>query len=311
MTLFLNTTLAGLELGLVYAVAALGMYIAYSVLDFPDLTADGSFPLGGVVSTILLYRAGMPPLPALLLAALAGAACGALTGVLHARFRITPLLSGIIVMTALLSVTLGLTTFLSPTGNTLVNFSYIVYDVRGLFNPAGAALAPWALILVLLLAVVIVKLLLDLFFRTRVGYLLIATGDNPRLVTSLGRHPGAYKILGLALANGLVALGGALYAGMRMQYDNTSGSGMVVLTLASVIIGTVLFSRARFVRPTTATIIGALIYALCLNYFVLLDPNGIYLKIMNAAAFACILIVYGRAADRRKKGGVHHGGNNA
>lgn len=308
MTLFLSTTLSGLELGLVYAVAALGMYIAYSVLDFPDLTADGSFPLGGVVSSILLYRTGLPPVAALLFAALAGAACGALTGVLHARFRITPLLSGIIVMTALLSVTLGLTTFLSPGGTTLVYFSYITNGVRGLFNPDGGPLARWVVLLILFGAVAVVKVLLDLFFRTRLGHLLIATGDNPGLVTSLGRDPGIYKILGLAIANGLVALGGALFAGMRLQYDNTSGSGIVVLTLASVIIGTVLFSRARRVRATTATVAGALIYALCLNYFVLLDPNGIYLKVMNAVAFACILIIYGRASRRRTKGGTPHGG---
>ncbi|MFR7855487.1 MAG: ABC transporter permease, partial [Acutalibacteraceae bacterium] len=121
-------------------------------------------------------------------------------------------------------------------------------------------------------------------------YMLRATGDNEKLVTSLGRDSGNYKILGLALANGFVAVSGAVYSNLYMQYDNTSGSGKVVLALASVIIGTAVFSRIKFIKDTTAVILGAIVYSLCLNYLVLIDKNGIYLKLLNAVMFTLILI---------------------
>ena len=142
----------------------------------------------------------------------------------------------------------------------------------------------------LLAFVIIVKIVIDLFLKTKIGYMLRATGDNEKLVISLGKNSGNYKILGLALANGFVAVSGALYANLYMQYDNTSGSGKVVLALASVIIGMSVFSKIRIVADTTAVIFGAIIYSLCLNYLVLVDSDGIYLKLLNAVMFALILI---------------------
>ena len=295
--LFLGTTIDGLQMGLCFAVIALGVYISYSILDFPDLTADGSFPLGGVVSSILLYRTGLPPVTALLFAALAGAACGALTGVLHARFRITPLLSGIIVMTALLSVNLALTKLLTGTGYTTTIFSYKSKGLEGLFGGdavklfGDSARAKDAVtIIILLIAVILGKIIIDLFLKTKLGYMLSATGGNERLVSYLGKDSGTYKILGISLANGFVAVGGALYSQLYMQYDNNSGSGKVVLALASVIIGMAVFSNIKFIKDTTAVIFGAIIYSLCLNYLVLVDTNGIYLKLLNAVLFTLILI---------------------
>lgn len=131
--------------------------------------------------------------------------------------------------------------------------------------------------------------------------MLTATGNNETLVTSLGKDCGFYKILGLGIANGFVGLGGSLYAQLTMNYDNTCGSGKVVLALASVIIGLALFSKSKYVKPTTAVIIGAVIYSLCLNYFTLIDDDGTYLKIMNAACFALILIVNNVAKKQRVK----------
>ena len=135
--------------------------------------------------------------------------------------------------------------------------------------------------------------------------MLKATGDNETLVTSLGKDVGFYKIIGLAIANGLVGFGGALYAQLTLNYDNTCGSGKVVLALASVIIGTAIFSKAKFVKPTTQVIVGAIIYALCLNYFTLVDTNGLYLKLMNAVCFAVILIVNNYLKKSKVKKSVH------
>lgn len=298
--LFLNTTVYGIQLGLCYAIIALGMYIAYSVLDFPDLSSDGTFPLGGVVGTILIYKASFPPFIALFGGFASGMIMGAVTGILHVKFGISKLLSGIIVMTALLSGTLALTTVLTGNGFSTTNFSYTAYGFDGMFNDGYNVMSDGVIILLLLLIVVGAKILLDLFFKTKLGFMLVATGCNETFVTSLGCNAGRYKILGLAIANGLVGFGGALYAQLTMNYDNTSGTGKVVLSLASVIIGLALFSKARRVKPTTAVIIGAIIYSLCLNYFTLLDKNGTYLKLMNALSFALILII-NRELEKRSR----------
>ena len=198
-------------------------------------------------------------------------------------------------MTALLSVTLALTVLLTDNGQTTTIFSYRSKNIEGVFNGKlidsfGRSARDYAILLILLVIVIAVKLVIDLFLKTKMGYMLRATGDNERLVISLGKDVGKYKILGLALANGFVAVSGALYSHLYMQYDNTCGSGKVVLALASVIIGVTVFSRIRFIKDTTAVIFGAIVYSLCLNYLVLIDQNGIYLKLLNATMFALILI---------------------
>ena len=306
MQLFLGTTIDGLQMGLCFAILALGVYISYSILDFPDLSVDGSFPLGGVCCTIFMLRLGLPPLLAILLTLLVGCLAGAITGLLHVRCRISPLLAGIIVMTGLLSINLALTKLLTENGYTTTIFSYRGAGLAGIFHAPWMEGIPTALrdnatIGILLLFVLACKLLIDLFLRTKLGYMLRATGDNAQLVVSLGRDAGAYKLLGLSLANGLVAVSGALYAQLYMSYDNNSGSGKVVLALASVIIGLSVFSRIRFMKQTSAVIIGALIYSLCLNYLVLVDRDGIYLKLLNAVLFAAILIGNERLSAWRER----------
>ncbi len=297
--LIYGTAIDGLQMGLCFAVLALGVYISYSILDFSDLSTDGTFPLGGVFCTILMLRLGISPVLAVFLSFFAGMAAGAVTGTLHVRFGISKLLSGIIVMTGLMSVTLALTCLLSEQGYPTTIFSYRSQNLEGLFGGALSGIfgpdgKDYAILLILLVIVVVLKLLLDLFFRTRLGYMLKATGDNEQLVTSLGKNAGMYKILGVSIANGFCAVSGALYSQLYMQYDNTSGSGKVVTALASVIIGLALFSGIRRMKGTTSVIIGAVIYSLCLNFLALLDKNGIFLKLMNAVMFALILIFHGK-----------------
>lgn len=293
--LFFATTIDGLQMGLCFAVLALGVYISYSILDFPDLSVDGTFPLGGVCCTVLMLKLGIPALPAVLLSFFAGFAAGAVTGVLHVKFNISKLLSGIIVMTALLSVTLALTMLLTKTGLTTTIFSFRSENLQGIFSGRasqllGSANRDYMILIIELVFVIAVKIIIDLFLKTKLGYMLRATGDNETLVVSLGRDSGLYKILGIALANGFVAVSGAMYSNLFMQYDNSSGSGKVVMALASVIIGLAVFSKIRFISDTTSVIFGAVIYSLCLNYLVLVDTNGIYLKLLNAAMFTLILI---------------------
>ena len=249
-----------------------------------------------------MLKLGIPALPAVLLSFFAGLAAGALTGILHVKFNISKLLSGIIVMTGLLSVTLALTKLLTKNGQTTTIFSYRSESIDGLFGgdifkSLGNNIKDYLIIALLFVFVIIVKTVIDLFMKTKIGYMLRATGDNEKLVISLGKNSGNYKILGLALANGFVAVSGALYANLYMQYDNTSGSGKVVLALASVIIGITVFSKVRIISDTTAVIFGAIIYSLCLNYLVLVDSDGIYLKLLNAVMFAVILIFNEKITD--------------
>lgn len=293
--LFLGTTIDGLQMGLCFAILALGMYISYSILDFPDLTMDGSFPLGGVVCTIVLYRLGVPPVLSVLAAGVFGAAAGAITGLLHVKLKITPLLSAIITMTGLLSVTLALTKLLTPNGMTTTIFSYRGAGVKGMFDVNLTGMQKDGVVIAILLALVIlIKVALDLFFRTKLGYMLKASGSNGRVVIALGKDVGNYKILGLSVANALAAMSGAVYTQYNVSYDNNCGTGKVVLALASVIIGLALFSQARRIKDTTAVIVGAVVYSLCLNYLVLVDTDGIYLKLLNAVLFALILVCNGR-----------------
>lgn len=313
--LFLSTTIDGLQMGLCFAILALGVYISYSILDFPDLSVDGIFPLGGIVCTIFLLRLGMNPLLAILLTFFAGFIAGAITGTLHVKFHISNLLAGIIVMTALLSVTLALTMLVTKTGQTTSIFSYRSENLVGIFNGKfmsefSSDTRDFIIIAILIVIILIVKILIDLFMKTKLGYMVRATGNNEKLVITLGKDAGNYKILGLALGDGFVAVSGAIYSQLFMQYDNTSGSGKVVLALASVIIGLAVFSKIKFMKDTTAVIFGAIIYSLILNYLVLVDTNGIYLKLLNAIMFALILIFNDKTSSlfksksKMKKGSV-------
>lgn len=312
--LFLYTTIDGLQNGVCFFLLAIGVYLSYSVLDLPDMTVDGSFPLGGVAATVLMLRLGFSPLLATLLAFFFGAAAGCVTGLLHVKGRISPLLAGIIVMTGLSSVTLAATRLLSSAGNTVTVFSYRGAGLSGLFggevfsslSRAGRELL---LLSCLLAFALFAKLAADLLLSSRLGYLLRATGENEHFVFSLGKNAGSCRILGLALANGAAAVSGALYTQMNMSYDNTSGAGKAVLALASVIIGTAVFSRLPHIRPTTAVLFGTLVYSLCLHYLVLVDPEGIWLKLLNAVLFAVILLFRDRLSSlsaRRRMGGARY-----
>mgnify|MGYP001058212565 CR=1 FL=1 len=175
--LFFSTTIDGLQMGLCYAVLALGVYISYSILDFPDLSVDGTFPLGGVCCTIFMLKLGIPALPAVLLSFFAGLAAGALTGILHVKFNISKLLSGIIVMTGLLSVTLALTKLLTKNGQTTTIFSYRSESIDGLFGgdifkSLGNNIKDYLIIALLFVFVIIVKTVIDLFMKTKIGYML-------------------------------------------------------------------------------------------------------------------------------------------
>lgn len=276
--------------GALYSLVAFGVYITYSVLNFPDLSVDGTFPLGAALTAGLLLR-GANPWAALAAAMAAGMLAGAFTGVVHVVFRVRDLLAGIITQTALFSVNL----LINGTSNVALERSaktiFQTGEVLG-----GMSLGTRRLIVALAIALA-VKLLLDLYFRTRSGLLLRAVGDNAALVTALGKNMGAVKILGLALSNGLAALAGGIVCQADRSFTATMGAGQVVFGLASVIIGISLFRKASFVRATTAVLVGSILYKACIQAAMQLGFQPFMLKFVTAMLFLLVLVLSGRKGE--------------
>lgn len=232
-----------LEQGLIFSVVALGVYISYRILDFPDLSVDGTFPLGGAVAAVCLMK-NINPFAACALAALAGALGGLITGLLHVKLKITNLLCGILVMIALYSINLRI----------MSKANVPLFDRITIFS---TSLKP---IIIIFIFTICAKLIVDLFLKTKLGFILTAVGDNENLVTLLGVNKGSIKILGLMLSNALVALGGAMMAQYQGYADVNMGTGTVVMGLAAVIIGESIFKRAKFIKYTSMAIWGAIAY---------------------------------------------------
>lgn len=285
-----------LEEGLIYAILALGVLITYRILDFPDLTVDSSFPLGAAVSAILTVN-GMHPVLTLLMATLAGAAAGLVTGLIHVKCHVRDLLSGIITMTGLYSVNLRI----AGRAN-LPFFNMDTLFDNALVDSLPAVLAPWSKVLVVLVIVLAVKVLLDLFMNTKAGFLLRAEGDNPAVVTTLARDGGLVKIEGLIIANALVALSGAVMAQKNRVFEISMGTGAIVFGLAAVIIGTNIFKNRQKVNSSTAAIVGSIIYKACVALALSLGLVPQDLKLVTAALFLIILVLGGM---RRKKVKFH------
>lgn len=248
-----------LELGLIYGIMALGVYITYTILDFPDLSVDGTFPLGIAICTVML-RNGQSPWFALIVAVAAGAVAGMFTGIFNVKLKIRNLLCGILTMTALYSVNYNIVGKASETLD--VNVTTIFSQVNNLLN---GVLGGYNKLIVIAVIAVIAKLVLDLYLRTKSGFLLRSVGDNEKLVITLGKNPGTVKIIGLAISNAFVALAGAIYCQYTRSFNVGSGTGTVVMGLAAVIIGTTVFKKMKFFRITTGVIIGMILYKACIQ----------------------------------------------
>ena len=285
-----------LEQGLIYGILALGLLITYRILDFPDLTVDSSFPLGAAVSAVLTLQ-GMPPWLTLLCALLAGSLAGLVTGLIHVKCHVRDLLSGIITMTGLYSINLniaGKANLPLFSGETLFRNSFT--------KSLPAWIAPYATVLTILLIALIAKLLLDWFLKTKAGYLLRAAGDNAAVVTTLARDQGTVKIMGLMIANALVALAGAVMCQQQRFFDISMGTGTMVIGLASVIIGTNLFRRASFMKSTTMAILGSILYKACVSIAISLGLEATNMKLITAVLFLLILVM---SQAKRKKVRIH------
>ena len=279
---------------MIYGIMALGVYITYKILDFPDLTVDGSFPMGVAVTAVLISK-GVNPLLTLPVSLLAGALIGVLTGLIHVKLKVRDLLSGIIMMTALYTVNLRIA---GGKANLPIYNSETIFDnqiVNGIFT---GGLAPYKTVIIIFIITLIAKYALDWYMSTKSGFLLRAVGDNPTIITSLGVDQGTVKIVGLAVSNALVSLGGCIYAQQQRYFDVSMGTGTVVIGLASVIIGTSLFKKVTLLRVTSSVIIGSILYKACVALAISRGFAASDLKFITAVLFLIILVL---GMERKRK----------
>lgn len=280
-----------LEQGLIFGIMVLGVYITYKLLDFPDLSVDGTFPLGAAITASAMI-AGVNPWFATLLAFIGGAMAGAITGFLHVKLKITNLLSGILVMTGVYSINLRI---MGKANVPLFQQSTIFSSVLNK-------------IIVLVILVIIIKLLLDVFLKTKLGFLLKAVGDNTVLVTSMGLDIGKIKFLGLALSNGLVALSGSVMAQSQGYSDVGMGTGVIVMGLASIIIGEMVFKKALLIVPTTMVLLGSILYKASTALALRMGLPASDLKLITAIIVISILAIYGKGIPqfwkKKNRGGA-------
>lgn len=277
--------LGTLEQSFIFAVMVLGVYISYKILDFPDMTVDGSFPLGAAVAAASIVK-GVNPVLALILAMAAGAAAGFITGMIHVKLRVTNLLAGIIVMTGLYSINLRI----------MGKSNIPLFSVKHLFNGNVSAIVVVAVILL------IVKLGMDFLLKTKFGFALKALGDNESLIISLGLNEKTLKIYGLMLANSLVALSGAVLAQYQGFADVGMGTGTIITGLASIIIGDALFGKKKVIKISMVVIFGTIIYRTIIALSLKVGMNASDLKLITSALV--VIIIFLKEKKHLLKGGI-------
>lgn len=284
--------IAALDLGLIFGIMALGVYLTFRVLDFPDLTVDGSFTTGAAVAASGII-AGLPPLVATLFGVVAGALAGLVTGLLHTKGQINPLLAGILTQVALYSVNLRI---MGKANLPLLRADTLLSDLRNA-NLFGT----WASVGVFILIVVVIKLVVDWFLSTDTGLAMMATGDNERMIRAQGVSTDWMKILGLMISNALVGLAGALMAQYQGYADIGMGIGLIIAGLASVIIGQAVLPSRHFWVITLAVVLGSVIYRVVIQLALTVgaDPND--MKLISAVLVILALLLPRMAIFRRMR----------
>ncbi|EHQ87855.1 ABC transporter permease [Desulfosporosinus youngiae] len=264
------------ELGIIYAIMALGVFISFRTLNMPDLSVDGSFVLGAAVSAVMTL--GGHPFLALGIAFIAGCGAGSITALLHTKLKIQPLLAGILTMLALYSLNLKVMDGRAniPLINKITVFSSL----------QGTAIGNYSKLVFSLVVLILILLLLFLFLKTRLGFVLRATGDNDHMVRALGVNTDSVILVGLAISNGLVAVAGALIAQSQSYVDVGMGIGMVVIGLASVIIGEVVFGISSLLRRLIAVVLGSVLYRLIIAAALEIGMPTTDLKLVSAVIVA-------------------------
>ena len=274
---------ATIEQSLIFAIMVLGVYISFRILNFPDMTVDGTFPLGAAISAKLLTL-GVNPYLTLLVALVAGAVAGAITGLIHVKLKVKDLLAGILVMTALYSVNLRV----------MGKSNIPLFEEDNIFN------TEYSMMITIVVLILINKFLLDYLLKTKFGFALKALGDNENLIVSLGLNEEKYKIYGLMIANAFVAFSGAVLAQYQGFADVGMGTGIIVIGLASIIIGDTLFGKRRKLAGTTIVIIGSILYRGVIAVTLSMGMDASDLKLITSVIVIIILWIQKQKDKRRK-----------
>ena len=274
---------ATIEQSLILAIMVLGVYISFRILNFPDMTVDGTFPLGAAISAKLLTL-GVNPYLTLLVALVAGAAAGAVTGLIHVKLKVKDLLAGILVMTALYSVNLRV----------MGKSNIPLFEEDNIFN------TEYSMMITIVVLILISKFILDYLLKTKFGFALKALGDNENLIVSLGLNEEKYKIYGLMIANAFVAFSGAVLAQYQGFADVGMGTGIIVIGLASIIIGDTLFGKRRRLAGTTIVIIGSILYRGVIAVTLSMGMDASDLKLITSVIVIIILWIQKQKDKRRK-----------
>ena len=274
---------ATIEQSLIFAIMVLGVYISFRILNCPDMTVDGTFPLGAAISAKLLTL-GVNPYLTLLVALVAGAAAGAVTGLIHVKLKVKDLLAGILVMTALYSVNLRV----------MGKSNIPLFEEDNIFN------TEYSMMITIVVLILISKFILDYLLKTKFGFALKALGDNENLIVSLGLNEEKYKIYGLMIANAFVAFSGAVLAQYQGFADVGMGTGIIVIGLASIIIGDTLFGKRRRLVGTTIVIIGSILYRGVIAVTLSMGMDASDLKLITSVIVIIILWIQKRKDKRRK-----------
>ena len=274
---------ATIEQSLIFAIMVLGVYISFRILNFPDMTVDGTFPLGAAISAKLLTL-GVNPYLTLLVALIAGAAAGAITGLIHVKLKVKDLLAGILVMTALYSVNLRV----------MGKSNIPLFEEDNIFN------TEYSMMITIVVLILISKFILDYLLKTKFGFALKALGDNENLIVSLGLNEEKYKIYGLMIANSFVAFSGAVLAQYQGFADVGMGTGIIVIGLASIIIGDTLFGKRRRLAGTTIVIIGSILYRGVIAVTLSMGMDASDLKLITSVIVIMILWIQKQKDKRRK-----------
>ena len=276
-----------LEQGSLYGILSMGVLLTYKVIGVSDLSVDGTFPLGAVVSAVIIVNGGSPWI-ALLASLIAGLIAGSVTGLLHVKLKISSLLSGILVMTGLYSINLMIA---GGRSNLPLLNEKTLFDTTWLETVnVPSNLLPYYRLVVLFVVVILVKILVDWILSTKLGYLLKVTGDNESLVTGLGHDVGKVKIIGLALSNAIVALSGGVAVSVGKYYDLSLGTGMIVMGLSSVMLGTLLLGRSK-AKLTSQVIVGSIVYRLIVAMAIRLGMDPQHMKLVTVVIFVGAIVL--------------------
>ncbi len=301
----LGTFLNAVSQGLLWSILAMGVYITYRILDFADLTTEGSFPLGAAVAAMLIIN-GTNPFVATFASFIIGLVAGLVTGLLNTKLKIPGLLSGILVMTGLYSVNLRI---MGKANLPLLKQPTIITTVTdmGISNSN-------AIMLVGIVSVVIIILLLVLLFATEFGFALRATGNNPKMISALGVNTDIMIIIGLMISNGLISLSGGIIAQYNGYADAGMGTGTIVIGLASVIIGEVIFGKTSIFRSLISVVLGSILYRIIIAFVL---ENGLQptdLKLISSIVLAICLflpVVKEKMFSKKSIKNMNGGANNA